>query len=542
MESKDINVEKIKLLDLIDETTLEYLMVGFCEKYNSGMKIVYCDSKNEFQLIREIADTPRLWSEICKTHREYNEENSKLCDKCDKKHAEKLFNSKNPKVRRYHCDPLKMIDMIAPIKVKDNVIGAIITGGQRILDRELASTKQYIYEKYPNLQTEYEAAFQREGEKNQSKICSSNDLKKIKNELRKFAKLISDICDKVQKLKDEKEQRELLLGRIRHEIPNEVNLIQTATNEIKEYFLDKYKEEQKQKDNNSEFPKESYYTRKLSVVNQLALSNIRIELFTGFATSVNFTKEEILKKLKTLNLTTYINSMKDVYRTAARDKGIDISFKEPEKNQKHTIEKVSRFYELAIHNIIFNAIRYSRFGTCVEVFMNQPGVIEIVNYGIGIKEEDNKKIYEESFRGSEAKNFAEDGLGFGLYLAKKVINAHDGHSLTHRSEKLNDVNCAGVDSFCNYFDSLSDMGWKLFNELIPDERLKVSLPDYKSYRKKMKSICEQFNYDYKEIDESIVSDFVNSKFGSNNQIDFDGFQQLYLECEVYKTVFTIKFI
>ena len=541
MENKDINTKKISLLDLVDKSTLEYLLVGFCEKFESGMKIIYRDSDNEFQLIREIANTPRLWSEICKTHRTNNDENSKLCDECDIKNAKELFYAGNPEAKHYRCDPLGMIDIIAPIKVKDNVIGVVITG-QRIIDNEVILIEQKICEKYPDYRDEYNEAFQRERKKAPNKICSIDDIEKSKIELKKFVGLITSICEKVQKLEDEKKQRELLLGRIRHEIPNEVNLIQTATNEIKEYFLDKHKEEQKQKDNNSEFSKESFYTRKLSVVNQLALSNTRIELFTGFATSVNFTKEEILKKLKTLNLTTYINSMKDVYRTAARDKGIEISFKEPEKNQKHTIEKVSRFYELAIHNIIFNAIRYSRFGTCVEVIMSKPGIIEIVNYGIAIKEGDREKIYEESFRGSEAKSFAEDGLGFGLYLAKKVINAHDGHSLIHRSEKLSDVNCAGIDSFCNYFDSLSDMGWKLFNELILDERLKVSLPNYESSREKMKSISEQFNYDYKEIDESIVSDFVKAEFGSKKQIDFDEFQRLYLDCELYKTTFTIKFI
>ena len=344
-------------------------------------------------------------------------------------------------------------------------------------------------------------------------------------------------------LRDATKKSELLLSRIRHEIPKEVNLIQKSSKEIKDYFIDKHNKEQIQKDNNTGFTKESYYTRKLSVVNQLALSNTRIELFTDFATSVNFTKEEILENRKTLNLITYINSMKDVFRTEARDKGVDIIFKEPEPKEKHKIENVSRFYELAIHNIIFNAIRYSRFGTCVEVIMKHPGVIEIVNYGIVTKEEDKEKIYEESYRGSEAKSFTKDGLGFGLYLARKVINAHDGHSLTHLpSEKLSDFNCAGIDSFYDCLDNISDVGWNLLNKFIKDPDLKVSLSNYESSRNKMKSISKQPDYHFKTIDKNIVYDFVKSEFGIKKQIDFDEFQRLYLECEIYKTIFTIKFI
>ena len=542
MNDKDINAEKISLLDLVDETTLEYLLVGFCEKFNLGMKIVYRDSENNFQVIKEIpSHTERLWSEICKIHRK-NAANSKMWDDYELKYAKELFDSKNSKVTHYYCDPLGMIDMIAPIKVKDSVIGAVITG-QLILDSELVSIEQEIYKKYPNYQDEYKEAFQKEKDKEENrKIRSLDNIEKTKLELQKFVDSISAICDKVQKLEDATKKSELLLSRIRHEIPKEVNLIQTATKEIKDYFLDKHKEEQIQKDNNTGFTKENYYTRKLSVVNQLALSNTRIESFTDFATSVNFTKEEILEKRKTLNLLTYINSMKDVFRTEARDKGVEIIFDEPKENQKHKIENVSRFYELAIHNIIFNAIRYSRFGTCVEVIMSHPGIIEVVNYGIATKEEEKEKIYEESYRGSEAKSFAKDGFGFGLYLAKKVIDAHNGHSLTHLpSEKLSDFNCGGIDSFFDCLDDISKVGWNLLNKFIKDPDLKISLSNYESSREKMKSISRQSDYHYNTIDKNIVYDFVKSEFGSKKQLDFEEFQRLHLECEVYKTIFTIKF-
>ena len=68
MKNKEVLIEeKISLLDLLDETILEHLLTGFCEKFNSGMKIICYDSNFKFKIIGEMPDQRnRLWSEICK--------------------------------------------------------------------------------------------------------------------------------------------------------------------------------------------------------------------------------------------------------------------------------------------------------------------------------------------------------------------------------------------------------------------------------------------------------------------------------------------
>ena len=235
MISKDINVEKISLLDLVDEITLKHLLVGFCEKFNSCMQIICLDSKNEFRFIKETPNqTIRFQSEICKIYR-MNCEHSKLCDDCDLMNVKIFFDSKKPNVRQYYCNPLGMIDIIAPIMLKDDLIGAVITG-QRILYSEVASIEQKIYVKYPNCQREFKEAFQKEKEKKQNKICSLNDLEILKNELQSFANLIGSLCDKVEnnrlmvkRLEDEKNHRESFFERITHSLslPIEAALIDT---------------------------------------------------------------------------------------------------------------------------------------------------------------------------------------------------------------------------------------------------------------------------------------------------------------------------
>jgi len=362
-------------------------------------------------------------------------------------------------------------------------------------------------------------------------------------------------------LQDSIKNKDILLRKIRHEIPHEVNLINKQVKKINNYFIEQLykdasdpkliKEYLRKQQENSELPLltkpdtdlMNEYFRKRSVTNQLALSNMRIELMANFATSAGFTTEEILRKRKKLNFITYINSVKEIFKEEARGKGIGIKFNELKEN--YEIKNVSRFYELAIHNIIFNAIRYSRFGTCVEVSM-KPGIIEVINYGIGIKPEEDSKIYEENYRGDEATKFTEDGLGFGLYLARKVVNAHTGHSLGHESGEIYPFNYAGISSFCDFLDSKSN-GLQLLNGFIKDKDLQVSWTDYTNFRSEMERLLLQAKSDYgfkqESIDGEVIANILKSEFSNENyrQITFDLFEKLFLKCKVHKTTFTIKF-
>jgi signal transduction histidine kinase len=232
MEIKDKNIERIKLLDLVDENILEHLLAGFCEKCNSRMKIVYYDSEGELKYIKENEDqAERLWSNICQVYRNNCETCKKMCDISNLMAAAKLFNSGNPEKKYFRCEPLGMINMIAPIKVRHEVIGAVIFG-QQIFDNEVDSLLKKICEKYPQFKNEYELAFQKEkmNERNQNTICSLKDIERLLEELQNFADLIGAICEKVKTLEDEKNHRETFFERVSHTIslPMSSILIDTA--------------------------------------------------------------------------------------------------------------------------------------------------------------------------------------------------------------------------------------------------------------------------------------------------------------------------
>ncbi|GEM_PF-851166 len=89
--------------------------------------------------------------------------------------------------------------------------------------------------------------------------------------------------------------------------------------------------------------------------------------------------------------------------------------------------------KLAIQNIVDNAIKYSKPGKNVTIELSpvwegekEFAEIKIKDAGIGISKEDQKKIFSKFFRSDNAVKAVPEGSGFGLFIAKNVITAHQG--------------------------------------------------------------------------------------------------------------------
>jgi len=82
---------------------------------------------------------------------------------------------------------------------------------------------------------------------------------------------------------------------------------------------------------------------------------------------------------------------------------------------------------LAIYNLIENALKFTCADDSVEVRLSEDGqviVIEVADSGPGIPTEDVSKIFEELYRGSNARST--EGSGLGLALVSRIIALHDG--------------------------------------------------------------------------------------------------------------------
>lgn len=89
-----------------------------------------------------------------------------------------------------------------------------------------------------------------------------------------------------------------------------------------------------------------------------------------------------------------------------------------------------------VMNFIDNAIYYSPDSTPVTIGLAvEEGdvVLRVVDKGMGVPEEAKKKLFTKFFRAENARKQRPDGTGVGLFLAKKVVDGHEG-SLIFESE------------------------------------------------------------------------------------------------------------
>ena len=82
---------------------------------------------------------------------------------------------------------------------------------------------------------------------------------------------------------------------------------------------------------------------------------------------------------------------------------------------------------LAMYNLVENALKYTSAQEPVEVRALEDGkavVMEVADSGAGIPPEDLPKIFEELYRGSNARGT--EGSGLGLALVSRIVALHGG--------------------------------------------------------------------------------------------------------------------
>lgn len=82
---------------------------------------------------------------------------------------------------------------------------------------------------------------------------------------------------------------------------------------------------------------------------------------------------------------------------------------------------------LALYNLVENALKFTSADDSVEVRALEDGravVVEVADSGAGIAAEDLPKIFEELYRGANARST--EGSGLGLALVNRIISLHGG--------------------------------------------------------------------------------------------------------------------
>ena len=112
----------------------------------------------------------------------------------------------------------------------------------------------------------------------------------------------------------------------------------------------------------------------------------------------------------------------------AEAQGVKLSLTSNRK-EKYKIEGDPLLIQIALSNIIGNAIKYNNMDGIVEITVDQDKdnlIIRVCDNGLGIPKEELDKIFVDFFRASNIQHSGLEGSGLGLSIVKQIIERHGG--------------------------------------------------------------------------------------------------------------------
>lgn len=139
-------------------------------------------------------------------------------------------------------------------------------------------------------------------------------------------------------------------------------------------------------------------------------------------------KVELSKTKKAVDVSTLLKDAATFYDNEAKAKqlNVDLVVERDLPQIRGVGEELSRLFS----NLISNALKYTPSGGRVKVQAKKDNgyiVVSVTDSGIGISGDDQKKIFEEFYRSSNAITRRISGTGLGLSIAKKIADNHQGY-------------------------------------------------------------------------------------------------------------------
>jgi two-component system sensor histidine kinase VanS len=164
-------------------------------------------------------------------------------------------------------------------------------------------------------------------------------------------------------------------------------------------------------------------------------ATIMVHLAKNFNLMSNLEADHALTKLKEplrdVSLLKLMINLADDFQPLAWDQEINIRVDKDHFDAEPSVLAMRPLISQAFSNIIENAVKYSnaksnviiqgRYNEARDMF-----VVVIRNHGIPLPPQHKEEVFARGFRTPEAKRKYPAGTGFGLYIAKKIIEIHEG--------------------------------------------------------------------------------------------------------------------
>lgn len=149
-------------------------------------------------------------------------------------------------------------------------------------------------------------------------------------------------------------------------------------------------------------------------------------------------KHQMTLTYRPTNLTPFIQDICDTFAQTVADKQQTLLYSHPEEEVTADVDTAN--FDKILMNLFSNAVKYTPQGGRIQVSLSREGddvVIAVSDTGIGIPEQDRKRIFERFYR---VKGNVYGGTGVGLHLAHQLALLHGG-TLTVTPNKMGPGSC-----------------------------------------------------------------------------------------------------
>jgi signal transduction histidine kinase len=164
-------------------------------------------------------------------------------------------------------------------------------------------------------------------------------------------------------------------------------------------------------------------------------ATLAVHLAKNFALMSNLEADHSLSALReplqSVNLCQLLVNLADDFQPQGWDKEVHIIVKNDPLETAPDVLVIKPLISQVFSNIIENAVKYARKSSDILIdgmhdAVHDAVTVNVRNYGIPLRPQDAQRIYERGYRTQEARNLYPAGTGFGLYIAKSIVDLHEG--------------------------------------------------------------------------------------------------------------------
>lgn len=233
-------------------------------------------------------------------------------------------------------------------------------------------------------------------------------------EMRKIGEAINHLLSKLSK---QEQSRQEFVSNVSHELKTPITSMKVLADSLI---------------GQQNVPEELYQEFLTDIGKEIDREN---DIITDLLSLVRMDKEKAEINIAQSNINEIVEQTLKRLRPIAAAKNIELVF----ESFRPVIADVDNVkIAIVISNLVENAIKYNVNDGWVRVSLNadhQYFYLKVSDSGIGIKEDDQSKIFERFFRVDKARSRETGGTGLGLAITKRIILMHKGSVKVYSKEE-----------------------------------------------------------------------------------------------------------